>query len=150
LLTLRLSTFRHCIYPKSLHSSCRYLIFVPQNLYEATRELFGWEVNKSIFLIAMILVEIPISWIRDIRKLTPFNVLASFLIFYGLASCLLIAFSEIRKDPDLTFWDKVIALPPTNGDTWFLFIGTAVRRAISYSLKKSLQSSHFLYLVFFL
>jgi hypothetical protein len=103
-----------------------YLIFVPQNLYEATRELFGWEVDKTVFLIAMVLVEIPLSWIRDIRKLTPYNVLATFLTAYGLISCLLLAFWEIEKDPNANYFEKVAALPPTNNESWYLFIGTAV------------------------
>jgi proton-coupled amino acid transporter len=110
-----------------------YLIFVPQNLYEATRELFGWEVDKTVFLISMVLVEIPLSWIRDIRKLTPYNVLATFLTAYGLISCLVIAFWEIGKDPDSTYFDRVAALPPAKYETWFLFIGTAVSERWSFS-----------------
>ena len=103
-----------------------YLIFVPQNLHEAVRGLFGWEVEKTVLLIIMVLIQIPLAWIRDIRKLTPFNVLATFLIAYGLASCLAIAFWEITKDPSSTFLDRLMSLSPTNNDTWFLFIGTAV------------------------
>jgi hypothetical protein len=110
-----------------------YLIFVPQNLYEATRALFGWEVDKTVFLIFMVLVEIPLSWIRDIRKLTPYNVLATFLTAYGLISCLVIAFWEIGKDPNSNYFDRLAALPPTNNETWFLFIGTAVSERWSFS-----------------
>ena len=42
----------------------------------------------------MIIIEIPLVWIQDIRKLTPTNILATFLIAYGLASCLFIAFAD--------------------------------------------------------
>eukprot|EP00980_Cylindrotheca_fusiformis_P009985 scaffold2212_cov143-Cylindrotheca_fusiformis.AAC.3 len=103
-----------------------YLIFVPQNLYEATKALFDVEIDKSVFLLGMVLVEVPISWIRDIRKLTPYNVLATFLTAYGLISCLLIAFVEMAKDPDSNFIQRLEALPPVEHDTWFLFVGTAV------------------------
>ena len=102
-----------------------YLIFVPQNLVEATRALFGLEVDKVFFLVAMVAIEIPLTWIRDIRKLTPTNVLATFLIAYGLISCLAIAFSVAIKDPDSTLVERIMQLPATN-DTWYLFIGTSV------------------------
>ncbi|CAJ1959847.1 unnamed protein product [Cylindrotheca closterium] len=102
-----------------------YLIFVPQNLYEAFRMLLGWDVNKTVFLIAMLLIEVPLSWIRDIRRLTPFNVLATMLTAYGLFSCLVLAFWEIAKDPESSYFDRLAALPATNSDTWILFIGTA-------------------------
>jgi hypothetical protein len=102
-----------------------YLILVPQNLVESTRALFGLEVDKGVFLVAMVAIEIPLTWIRDIRKLTPTNVLATFLIAYGLISCLAIAFSVAIKDPDSTLVERILELPTTN-DTWYLFIGTSV------------------------
>ena len=69
-----------------------YLIFVPQNLYEWTLACFGLDLPKNWFLIGMVLIEIPLSWIRDIRKLTPTNVLATIMIAFGLCSVLSIAF----------------------------------------------------------
>ena len=106
-----------------------YLIFVPQNLVEATRALFGVEINKIVFLVAMVLIEVPLTWIRDIRKLTPTNVLATFLIAYGLISCLVIAFSVVIRDPTSTMIERIMQLPPKD-DTWYLFIGTSVSDSI--------------------
>jgi len=103
-----------------------YLIFVPQNLYEATHALFGWDVYKTVFLVAMVMIEVPLSWIRDIRRLTPFNVMATLLIAYGLFSCLVLAFWQIAKESESTYLDRLATLPATNSDTWILFIGTAV------------------------
>lgn len=103
-----------------------YLIFVPQNLYEATHQLFGWELDKTIFLVVMVLMEVPLAWIRDIRRLAPFNFIATLLIAYGLFSCVVLAFMENAKDPVLTYLDKLTALPSVNHETWILFIGTAV------------------------
>ncbi len=65
----------------------------------------------------MVVIEVPLTWIRDIRKLTPTNVLATFLIAYGLISCLAIAFSVAIKDPDSTLVERITPLPATN-DTW--------------------------------
>mmetsp|Transcript_39320 Transcript_39320/g.80216 ORF Transcript_39320/g.80216 Transcript_39320/m.80216 type:complete len:87 (+) Transcript_39320:354-614(+) len=47
----------------------------------------------------MVLIELPLSWVRDIRRLTPLNILATILIAYGLASCLVISlFGSIPVD----------------------------------------------------
>lgn len=108
-----------------------YLIFVPQNLVESVRALWGWEVDKIVFLVAMVVIEIPLSWIRDIRKLTPTNILATFLIAYGLLSCLMIAWSMTLQDPDSNLVERIRQLPATN-DTWYLFIGTSVRSQAFY------------------
>jgi proton-coupled amino acid transporter len=102
-----------------------YLIFVPQNLVKCIKSLFNLEVDKLVFLIAMIAIEIPLSWIQDIRKLTPTNILATCLIAYGLASCLAIAFVTIINEPDSNIATRIAELPPIN-DTWYLFIGTSV------------------------
>ncbi len=105
-----------------------YLIYVPQNLYECFRELFGIYVPKSFFLIGMLLLEVPLVWIRDIRRLTPFNVLATLLISFGLLSVLSIAIfgMEVPEGSTTleTFEERVTNLPPIN-PTWFLFIGTS-------------------------
>jgi len=65
-----------------------YLIFVPQNLSASLRSLTGETVSPLIFLVAMLLLQIPLSWIQDIRKLTVTNALANALILYGLLTCL--------------------------------------------------------------
>mmetsp|Transcript_5441 Transcript_5441/g.7879 ORF Transcript_5441/g.7879 Transcript_5441/m.7879 type:complete len:567 (-) Transcript_5441:63-1763(-) len=104
-----------------------YLIFVPQNLYECTRQLFGIEVNKLYFLLVMVIIEIPLVWIRDIRKLTPFNVMATLLIAYGLMSIIIMAFGTGLSYSDngrLNFAENLEALPAAT-DAWFLFIGTS-------------------------
>jgi proton-coupled amino acid transporter len=108
-----------------------YLIFVPQNLVESVRALWGWEVDKIVFLVAMVVIEIPLSWIRDIRKLTPTNILATFLIAYGLLSCLMIALSMTLQDLDSNLVERIRLLPATN-DTWYLFIGTSVRTVVKH------------------
>jgi proton-coupled amino acid transporter len=115
-----------------------YLIFVPQNLYESTKSLFGLEVPRHLFLLGMLSIEIPLVWIRDIRKLTPMNILATMLIAFGLASVLFIAlfdspdvvpFHRDIKDSSNTndlsqLIENIVHLPATC-PTWFLFIGTS-------------------------
>ena len=65
-----------------------YLIFVPQNLQASVRILTGNDVPIIDFLWLMVLVEIPLSWIQNVRHFTITNVIANFLILYGLLTCL--------------------------------------------------------------
>lgn len=119
-----------------------YLIFVPQNLSESARSL-GYYVPKQAFLIAMLALEIPLCWIRDIRRLAPFNIVATLLIGFGLASVLYIALfdgnvesiggsyyvnatstGEAESPAQLGLAEEVARLPSIN-DTWLLFVGTS-------------------------
>jgi len=117
-----------------------YLIFVPQNLNSSVRTLTGWDVAPSYWLIVMVACQVPLSWIRDIRKLTPTNALANVLILYGLITCLIFALGEATTPdahPDATvpqgevlgpvgeIGKHLAALKPFASD-WFLFIGTSV------------------------
>jgi proton-coupled amino acid transporter len=101
----------------------------------------------------MLLLQIPMSWIRDIRKLTVTNALANALILYGLITCLVFALgnavqpannsnakgpggahdSEESVDahirgPVAEILYKLAHLDGFNSHGWFLFIGTSVRR----------------------
>jgi proton-coupled amino acid transporter len=113
-----------------------YLIFVPQNLKTVTSILFGYDIDASYFIIVMLIVEIPMSWIRDIRKLTITNLLANSLILYGLVTCLAFALSNAVKNvagrgpiSEITY--RFLNLEKFNDEGWFLFIGTSVSRTIS-------------------
>jgi hypothetical protein len=107
-----------------------YLIFVPQNLKSSTFILFGVDIPASYFMIVMLVFQIPMSWIRDIRKLTITNLVANILILYGLITCLGFALSNaIKSDagrgPLAEMSYKLSHLEPYNSG-WFLFIGTSV------------------------
>jgi proton-coupled amino acid transporter len=100
----------------------------------------------------MVIVQIPLSWIRDIRHLTVTNALANALIMYGLITCLVFAFGNATvpneedeqqqqqdnegedenadegtdRGPLAEMLYKFFHLNPFNSDGWFLFIGTSV------------------------
>ncbi|KAL3905620.1 MAG: hypothetical protein SGILL_009604 [Bacillariaceae sp.] len=107
-----------------------YLIFVPQNLKTVTKILLGYDIDASYFMIVMLLFQIPMSWIRDIRKLTITNLLANILILYGLITCLGFAFANAVKSDAGRGPLEEIAYKFANLDAfksgWFLFIGTSV------------------------
>jgi len=127
-----------------------YLIFVPQNMRSSCHYLFGMDVSTSVFLLLMVLIQIPLSWIRDIRHLTVTNALANSLIMYGLITCLGFAFQnaivpvsneaeedgeennenddfeDSQRGPIAEIFYKFFHLPAFNSSGWFLFIGTSV------------------------
>ncbi len=95
----------------------------------------------------MVLVQIPLSWIREIRNLTVTNALANTLIMYGLILCVLFAFEEAvdpaldeeaaedggLRGPAAELFYKFFHLKPFNSSGWFLFIGTSVS-VVDYDL----------------
>lgn len=112
-----------------------YLIFVPDNLRAALASLgvlqhptVAWLGRKTVLLWIMIAVEIPLSWIRDIRKLTVTNVLASLLIAAGLVAVMVLAIWQGTQRTDdgdeLVLAQNLQSLVPAT-DAWFLFIGTS-------------------------
>jgi len=111
-----------------------YLIFVPDNLYQCGKALLGiHSFSKLTFLWIMIVIEIPISWIRDIRKLTTTNVIASLLIAFGLLAVLGMAFfqglqtvvvDEATGESELAFVQNMQTLKPAT-PLWFPIIGTS-------------------------
>jgi len=108
-----------------------YLIFVPHNLAECASNILGMEIDKFYFLAFMILVEIPLGWIRDITRLTLTNVVATGLIVYGLFFVIVLAFVHglgTVEDYDGTsrtvFAYNFDNLPAFN-DSWFIFVGTS-------------------------
>ena len=106
-----------------------YLIFVPQNLHTSFFLLTGVDISPNIWLGVMIAIEIPLSWIRDIRKLTPTNLLANGLILFGLLTCIYFALGITtdgdKGGPMRNLADHISELKPF-ADDWFLFIGTSV------------------------
>jgi len=106
-----------------------YLIFVPHNLHASFLQFFGWQISPAVWLAVMILWEIPLSWIRDIRKFKPTNLVANVFILYGLVTCLGFALEEAAfkgsEVPLVELRNHLTALSPIHSQ-WFLFIGTSV------------------------
>jgi amino acid permease len=71
-----------------------YLIFVPQNLHTSVLTLCHVDIPPAYWLVLMVATQVPLSWIRDIRKLTPTNAVANALILYGLITCLAFALQQ--------------------------------------------------------
>jgi proton-coupled amino acid transporter len=120
-----------------------YLIFVSENLKSCTQIIFGYDLPASYFISVMLIFQIPLSWIRDIRKLTVTNLVANILTLYGLIACLAFAFSTAMssdqgRKPLAEISYKFHSLNTFNSG-WFLFIGTSV--SISWHISTLLPTS---------
>lgn len=105
-----------------------YLIFVPQNLHECCLAVTGLHVPKMYFLAIMLAIEIPLSWIADIRKLTPTNVVATLLIAFGLCSVLGLALDRgctFNSSTGQYIFRTNLSDMPAITNAWFIFIGTS-------------------------
>jgi len=117
-----------------------YLIFVPQNLHTSLTNMgFQWS-STTLWLVLMVGMQIPLSWLRDIRKLTPTNLLANALILYGLLVCLGYAVKETlttvssegswNLNRNETTWQDNVISHARSMDAvipgWYLFVGTSV------------------------
>lgn len=154
-----------------------YLIFVPQNLNKSIAIITGVDISPNIWLILMVAIQVPLSWLRDIRKLTPTNLLANLLILYGLSVCLVFAFREATtpdnvvsitnvakngatittdnivatgEEADYNMWQEIVkhfGELKPFADDWVLFIGTSVRAMICFLITCRAEDSTFLFLL---
>merc|ERR1719296_37068 len=74
----------------------------------------------------MACVEMPLTWIRNIKRLTLTNMISLSLILFGLTSCLAYALFGTSVDEDnSSFVERLSHLPPIR-NRWYLFVGTCV------------------------
>jgi proton-coupled amino acid transporter len=52
------------------------------------KAMVGLDIAPQYWLLVMVLIQIPLSWIRDISHLTITNSIVNALILYGLITCL--------------------------------------------------------------
>ena len=135
-----------------------YFIFVPHNLTVSVAQMTAGRIVVPLWagLLVMVLVEIPLCWMRDIRTLVHTNTAANIMITFGLLSCLYLALFYSTNTAsaaatttttvdvngnavvDTTTFESstVTHLAPWN-DQWYLFIGTSVRYTHIRSSKRS-------------
>ena len=126
-----------------------YFIFVTTNVTSSLSTYISIKPQFVVFGITVI--QIPLGTIRDISKLSPTNMIANFLIFYGLISVMIYAISfphnpsDVPSDdvPDINDddtghnetsaffaddepgYERNLTLAPLR-DKWYLFVGMSV------------------------
>ena len=80
--------------------------------------LWGLFVAPEWFLFLMVVVQVPLSWVRDIRKLTATNLLANLLILYGLVVCIILALGQAISGDDEVATPMHSPKVPNHGAFW--------------------------------
>ena len=105
--------------------SAAYVIFVAKNLQAFIRNVFNFEnVSLSLLMIFQLLVFIPLSFIRNISKLSLPSLFANFFILIGLVIVLFYTIKHLFVTLDMKPAEGVIF--GVNSNRWTLFVGTAI------------------------
>ncbi|AMD19691.1 HCL460Cp [Eremothecium sinecaudum] len=102
-----------------------YAIFTSKNLIAFIENVFQWrDIPIKYMLLLQLVIFIPLSFIRNVSKLSITSLLANFFIIGGVFVVLYYAGLHLVKDLQLQPEEGVIYL--FNPNQWSLFIGTAV------------------------
>lgn len=100
-----------------------YGIFVAANLRDFLYSISGcdksWRIAFQVFIVTELLVYVPLSWIRRIRYMAFFMLLADVFILIGIVSLMGVSVHEIR-----THGQQSVDL--INYNTWPLMLGTSI------------------------
>ncbi|ONH68895.1 Vacuolar amino acid transporter 4 [Cyberlindnera fabianii] len=100
--------------------ACAYIIFTTENLTAFVRNVSGIQVSPGTFFFMQTIIFIPLSFIRNVSKLSLPSLIANFFILAGLLIVLFFTSKEIVENGV-----KPIE-PYINKSEFSLFIGTAI------------------------
>lgn len=100
--------------------ACAYIIFTTGNLTAFFNNVTNWNIKPDMFFLLQTLIFIPLSFIRNVSKLSLPSLMANFFIFAGLFIVLFFTSKEIINNGI-----KPIELI-VNESKFSLFIGTAI------------------------
>lgn len=102
-----------------------YVIFTAKNLKAFTKNVFLIpDVPISYFMLLQLIVFIPLSFIRNVSKLSLPSLLANFFVMAGLAIVLFFSTKHLVVDLGMKAADGVIM--GFNASRWSMFVGTAI------------------------
>ena len=105
--------------------SAAYMIFTAKNLGAFLQNIFGFENLKlGYIMLFQLIVFIPLSFIRNISKLSLPSLFANFFIMIGLVIILFFTMKHLFITLDMKPAEGVIY--GVNGSRWTLFVGTAI------------------------
>lgn len=102
-----------------------YVIFTAENLRAFTENVFLLsDVPISSFMILQLIVFVPLSFIRNVSKLSLPSLLANFCVMAGLVIVLFFSGKHLIFDNHLKAAEGVIM--GFNSSRWSMFVGTAI------------------------
>lgn len=102
-----------------------YVIFTAENLRAFTKNVFLIsDVPIAYFMLLQLIVFIPLSFIRNVSKLSLPSLLANFFIMSGLILVLFFSFKHLIIDLRMKPAEGVVM--GFNSNHWTMFVGTAI------------------------
>ncbi|GAV52410.1 hypothetical protein ZYGR_0AG04010 [Zygosaccharomyces rouxii] len=103
-----------------------YVIFTAENLKAFCSNVLHFSENVPIiyFMLAQFAIFIPLSFIRNVSKLSLPSLLANFFVMGGLVIVLFFSLKQLAFESHMKPADGVVLLFNTN--RWTMFIGTAI------------------------
>jgi amino acid permease len=98
-----------------------YFIFVSENAHEVLKQVCGVSVDQGHLMVAMLLCEVPLSLIRDIRSLACTNSAANVIIALCLSAVFVCAGLVVAQDGVHPGVERGV-----KADSAFLFLGTCI------------------------
>ncbi|KAG8232779.1 hypothetical protein J437_LFUL013259 [Ladona fulva] len=97
---------------------CVYIVFVAENIKQVVDFNSSHDLDIRIYMALLLLPCILLSWVRNLKHLAPFSMLANLLIATGMAITFYYIFTELPAPSERPQFSTVHQLP--------LFFGTAI------------------------
>ena len=97
-----------------------YYIFVSENLHQVIKDVNGARVSSNLLMAAMMMFEIPMCLLRDLKVFTPFNSIANGLVAGSLLVIIWCSFARIGTKG---VHEGVVPVVP---ETALMFLGTCI------------------------
>ncbi|KAK5773988.1 hypothetical protein RI543_004745 [Arxiozyma heterogenica] len=101
-----------------------YMIFTSKNLAAFVENVFYRNINLAYIMIFQLIIFIPISFVRNVSKLSLPALISNFCIMFGLI--IIVIFFLNHWIYDLSFRPMTDIIYGVNTERWSLFIGTAI------------------------
>ncbi|AET40162.1 Avt4p Ecym_5408 [Eremothecium cymbalariae DBVPG len=105
--------------------SSAYVVFTSKNLIAFIQNVFHYpDIPMAYMLLLQLIIFIPLSFVRNVSKLSLSSLLANFLIICGLF--IVVLYSAKHLIVDLSFKPEEGVIFLFNSKKWTLFVGTAI------------------------
>ncbi|AGO14174.1 AaceriAER380Cp [[Ashbya] aceris (nom. inval.)] len=102
-----------------------YVVFTAKNLIAFLDNVFHWpDIPVKYLLLTQLVIFIPLSFVRNVSKLSITSLFANFFIISGLF--IVVYYTACRWMYDLSFKPAEGVIMVFNPNRWSLFIGTAI------------------------
>ncbi|KAF0301127.1 Proton-coupled amino acid transporter 4 [Amphibalanus amphitrite] len=102
---------------------CVYVVFVSQNVKQVVDSYMPEHVSLYVYMVAIIIPWVLLCWIRDLKILTPFSMMANVLIIVGLVITFIYLLHDLPPISERKAFSSLAQLPLYFGTTIYAFEG---------------------------